>query len=336
MKVLLITPTPTEVFRGSANTARRYCDGLRRRGHLCEVVGEASDGQLRQSLVGMIERFQPDLVHAHDARTALQLLGLRTPWVVSVSGEDFYHESSEADHGPLVCEVFRRARRVLTPSNAISVELESTLPETAGKIDVVPRAAAPLRPDGTDLRRSLGIAEGRFVLLLPGGIRPIKGQHRALSLPRVLRTLGIDVELIVVGPVQDQEYGDIVHEEAGEQRGIRVLPALSLDRMGAAYLDADVVLNTSLDEAMSPTILEAGSLGRPVIASNVPGNRELIRHNDTGLLYDDELGMAKAVVALYRNRAAAGAFGVRLRTDLLKRFSVEREIDALLSAYAAA
>jgi hypothetical protein len=46
--------------------------------------------------------------------------------------------------------------------------------------------------------------------------------------------------------------------------------------------------------------------------------------------------MAKQVLALYRNRSAAGALGVRIREDFQRRFSLEREIHQLLSAYAAA
>jgi glycosyltransferase involved in cell wall biosynthesis len=121
-----------------------------------------------------------------------------------------------------------------------------------------------------------------------------------------------------------------------QQAGVRVLPTLAYDRMGAAYVDADVVLNTSFSEGAAPTILEAGILGRPVIASDVPGNRDLIRHNETGLLFASEEDMAKQILALYRNRSAAGALGVRIREDFQRRYGCDREVSALLSAYAAA
>ena len=72
------------------------------------------------------------------------------------------------------------------------------------------------------------------------------------------------------------------------------------------------------------------------VASDVPGNRDIIRHNETGLLFGDDTTMAKGILALYRNRSAAGALGVRIREDFKRRFDTELEIDALLSAYAAA
>lgn len=332
-----MTPSPTHLHLGGQATVMRYRHGLQQSGHVCELFGGTSEGGLKQSLEGTIGRFKPDIVHAHDAlRCGLSLLGLRTPWIVSISGEDLHHDMVDDSKGALVCEVLRRAARVLVPTDAAGLLVEERVPDAVGKIDVVPRAATRLPTSGTDLRRSLGIPRKRFLLLLPGGLRPVKGQHRAISLVRVLRAAGADIEMILAGPDQDLEYANEVREMCKQQPGVRVLPTLAQDRMGAAYVDADIVLNTSFHEGAAPTLLEAGILGRPVIASDVPGNRELIRHNDTGLLFATEDEMAKQVLALYRNRSAAGALGVRIREDFQRRFDPVRELSALLSAYAAA
>jgi glycosyltransferase involved in cell wall biosynthesis len=333
MKVLLMTPSPTHLNPGPIATVTRYREGLQQRGHLCELFGGATEGALKQSLEGTIGRFKPDIVHAHDAlRTGVHLLGLRTPWVVSLSGEDLHHDMLDEARGGIVCEVLRRACRVLVPSEAAAALVETRVPDAVGKLDVVPRAAVRLPTSGTDLRRSLGIPPQRFLVFLPGGLRPIKGQHRAMSLVRVLRAAGADVEMILAGPEQDPAYAADLRAQCAQQPGVRVLPTLAHDRMGAAYVDADVVLNTSLSEGAAPTILEAGILGRPVIAADVPGNRELLRHKETGLLFGDEEEMCKQVLALYRNRTAAGTLGVRVREDFQRRFGEAREVTTLLSA----
>jgi glycosyltransferase involved in cell wall biosynthesis len=337
VKVLLMTPAPTHLHLGGIGTVNRYREGLQRNGHLCELFGGTCEGGLKQSLEGTIGRFKPDIVHAHDAlRTGVQLLGSRTPWIVSLSGEDLHHDMVDDQRGALVCEVMRRAHRVLVPNAAAGLLVESRVPDAVGKIDVVPRAAVRLETNGTDLRRSLGIPRQRFLVFLPGGLRPIKGQHRAIPLVSVLRGAGADVEMILAGPDQDAGYAAELRAACDGEAGVRVLPTLAHDRMGAAYLDADVVLNTSLSEGASPTILEAGILGRPVVAADVPGNRDLIRHRETGLLFSTPEELAKQVLALYRNRSAAGALGVRIREDFQRRFDGDREISALLSAYAAA
>jgi glycosyltransferase involved in cell wall biosynthesis len=337
VKVLLMTPSPTHLHLGGIATVTRFRDGLQACGHLCEVFGSTSEGGLKQSLEGTIGRFRPDIVHAHDAlRTGIHLLGLRSPWVVSMSGEDLHQDMLDGDRGAIVCEVARRASRVLVPSADAMRAVEERVPDAVGKIDVVPRAAVKLPTNGTDLRRSLGIPRQRFLIFLPGGLRPIKGQHRAVAVVGLLRSAGADVEMIIAGPDQDTAYADELRELCKHHPGVRVLPTLAHDRMGAAYTDADVVLNTSLSEGAAPTILEAGILGRAVVAADVPGNRELIRHKETGLLFETEQDMAKQILALYRNRSAAGSLGVRIREDFQRRFDATREIGALLSAYAAA
>jgi glycosyltransferase involved in cell wall biosynthesis len=337
MKVLLMTPAPTHLHLGGIATIGRYREGLQQRGHLCELFGSTSEGGLKQSLEGTIGRFKPDIVHAHDAlRCGISVLGLRSPWIVSVTGEDLYHDWAADDRGALIGEVLARAYRVLVPNEAARSLIEQRVPDAVGKIDLVPRAAVRLPTSGTDLRRSLGIPRQRFLVFLPGGLRPIKGQHRALSLVRVLRASGADVEMILAGPDQDPVYANELRAQCEKEPGVRVLPTLAHDRMGAAYIDADVVLNTSLSEGAAPTILEAGILGRPVVAADVPGNRALLRHRETGLLFGDEEEMAKQVLALYRNRSAAGALGVRIREDFQRRFGEAQEVTALLSSYAAA
>ncbi len=332
-----MTPSPSALYRGPSATALRYRQGLQRRGHLCELLGGEDEGGIKQSFAGAIERFKPDLVHAHDVyRCGLQVLGLRIPWVVSTSGDDIYVDLKDPARSPLVCETLRQAHRILVPTATCAAMLEKSVAETVGKIDLVPRGAAPLETGGTDLRRSLGIPKNRLLILLPGALRPIKGQLMALPIVRTLREQGVDAELVIVGPEQDAEYAAQLRAESDEEPRIRILPALAPERMGATYMNADVVLNTSEDEAMSLTILEAGMLGRPVIARDVPGNRELVTHRETGLLFDDSDSLAKCILALSRNRAAAGALGVRMREDFKKRFDVDSEIDRLLSAYAAA
>ena len=225
------------------------------------IPAELPDKTFIATLV-LCTRFRPDIVHAHDAwRTGMQLLGLQTPWVVSVSGDDIFTDIKDAVYGPHVCEVLRRAHRVLVPSAPIARLVEEMVPDMVGQVDVVPRASLPLPTGGTDLRRSLGIPRNRLLLLLPGGLRPIKGQARALPVVDILRRHGVDAELVLVGPEQDPEYAAELRAMAAHEPRIRILPSLSRERMGATYMNADVVLNTSEEEAMSLSILEAGLLG---------------------------------------------------------------------------
>ena len=57
---------------------------------------------------------------------------------------------------------------------------------------------------------------------------------------------------------------------------------------------ADVLVLPSRAEAMPRVILEAMALGVPVIGSDIGGHRELIEHNNTGLLFDPDNPQALA------------------------------------------
>jgi hypothetical protein len=99
------------------------------------------------------------------------------------------------------------------------------------------------------------------------------------------------------------------------------------------------VLNTSLSEGAAPTLLEAGgcSVGRSSLGDVPRQPANSIRHKETGpAATRTEEDMAKQILALCRNRSAAGALGVRVREDFQRRFGADRELGALLSAYAAA
>ena len=57
-------------------------------------------------------------------------------------------------------------------------------------------------------------------------------------------------------------------------------------RLRAIYRNADCLVNPSLCEGMPNVVLEAMACGLPVIASRVPGNDAVVRHEETGRLFD--------------------------------------------------
>jgi glycosyltransferase involved in cell wall biosynthesis len=73
----------------------------------------------------------------------------------------------------------------------------------------------------------------------------------------------------------------------------------------------DIAVNTSDSEGLSNSILEAMRAGLPVVASDVPGNREIVEDQVTGLLFTpgDSKALAEKIVEILRHRALASALG---------------------------
>ena len=84
---------------------------------------------------------------------------------------------------------------------------------------------------------------------------------------------------------------------------------------------------------MANSVLEAWALGRAVLASDIEGNRSLVEHGVTGLLFRDDaelLEYARRLAAGPPLRARLGAAG---RETLNRRYPPEREIEGYLDVY---
>jgi glycosyltransferase involved in cell wall biosynthesis len=101
-----------------------------------------------------------------------------------------------------------------------------------------------------------------------------------------------------------------------------------LDKNGLlkVYQQSDCFLNPSLYEGSPNTVLEAMACGLPVIASDIPGNNELVIHGETGFLFDlsKSSSLAEKVGMLIRDRALAFAMGRKARQKVETSYSWER------------
>lgn len=103
-----------------------------------------------------------------------------------------------------------------------------------------------------------------------------------------------------------------------------------------AYLAAfDIAVLTSDTEGCSNFLLEAMALGKPVVATDVGGNRELVLHGRTGLLVPPRNAeeLADAVIALIRDEAAAQSMGRRAKDWAITQFALENMVRQYESLY---
>lgn len=236
--------------------------------------------------------FEADVVHTHNWQTYVYgVLAARAAGVpVIIHGE----------HGHDTVAPSRRrrlAKRALAPfvdrfvavSGNITRELETEWALPTERIVTIPNGvdSEHFRPGlrADDVRRTLGFEPGDRVISIIGGLRPIKDHAtliRAFArvLPRVPRA-----RLLIVGSDyrrgHQKELMDL-SEGLGVREAIRFEGTRSDIREILALSDAYV--NSSLFEGMSNTILEAMASGKPVVATSVGGNVELIQDSATGLL----------------------------------------------------
>ncbi|MFN3486623.1 MAG: glycosyltransferase, partial [Planctomycetota bacterium] len=97
----------------------------------------------------------------------------------------------------------------------------------------------------------------------------------------------------------------------------------------------DLFVQPSLYESQGLAILEAMAAGRPVIATDVGGVRDVVRDGETGLLVPpkDPGALAAALVELARAPERAGALAARARAEVRERFSVDRMVASYAQLY---
>lgn len=95
---------------------------------------------------------------------------------------------------------------------------------------------------------------------------------------------------------------------------------------------------SSLSEAFPRSILEAMRTGLPVIATDVGGIREAVRHRETGLLVPsrDPASLARAIAQLTAAPKLRHELGVRARCEFEQRFRLEYTMKKTLAVYARA
>ena len=267
MNVLLVEPPGLHPARGNATTVARWARGLAALGH--GVVRAGADALAELDLSG----WPPHLVHAHHAlhcgpQALARTRALGVPLVVSVGGTDLY--GSDGTPPPEAAAVFGAADLVVGPFPG----LESAVAAASDRavrfrtvrrgVDIPSGVPAP-RTGGAPLR-----------LVLVGGLRPVKGQLEAVELVAGLRARGLALELDLVGPALDTGYARAVEQALAGRPDMRWRGVVAPERMGDVYRDADALLNTSRLEGAANAVLEAWAHGRPVLAREAPGNRELL------------------------------------------------------------
>jgi glycosyltransferase involved in cell wall biosynthesis len=169
---------------------------------------------------------------------------------------------------------------------------------------------------------------GRLRFLLLASIEPRKGQDifvKALAqLPKKIQQAA-DFE--IAGRILDPDFWPTVEPIAKRVENLTVNGALSHAEALAKLRSADVIVSPSRDEAMpTVTILEAMSLGKAIVTSNVGGATEAFVDGENVLLVRpegiDEL--AAAIRRLVENPALVPELGRNARASYEEHFTIER------------
>lgn len=191
-----------------------------------------------------------------------------------------------------------------------------------------------LAGEPTLTRAALGWDHGERIVTAITSLIEIKGIDTLLDAFVLVRRTQPAARLLVVGDgphaatyaARARELGlDDVVRFVGERRDV-----------GFILRDAtDIVAAPSRMEAFPLNVLEAGVMGRPVVASDIAPHAEAIVDGVTGLLYatDDAGALAERLGALLADETRARTLGEAARQHVTKQFSLARYLEQFHSLY---
>jgi glycosyltransferase involved in cell wall biosynthesis len=295
------------------------------------------------SLVSLMRRVRPDVVHTHTAKAgALGRVAARVAGVPIVV-HTFHGHVFEGYFGPAVSGAVVRAERTLTRFAdrvvAVSDEVGRDLVE---RFRVTPRGKLVVVPVGLPLgellacesrrgalRRELSLAADAAVVAFVGRLVAVKEPHVALDAWKLVRRELPNATLVVVGD------GDLAASlRARRDEGV-VFLGWRRD-LATILADTDLALLTSRNEGTPVALVEAAAAGVPAVATRVGGVPSVVDDGRTGVLVPagDAAAIAAAVVALVRDEPRRRAMGAAARARAVAKWSDARLLADLRALYA--
>lgn len=146
---------------------------------------------------------------------------------------------------------------------------------------------------------------------------------------------GLDLSFQWIGGGELSSSVEDLRRQTGTMANLSITGWLPQKEAQAHLLKADIFVHFSRWEGLSNAVLEALAAGLPVVASDIPGNREVVSPGVTGFLARDEEDLARHVFALAKNAEQRAAIGTRGRDLVRKEFSRQRMLDEYTRLYAA-
>jgi glycosyltransferase involved in cell wall biosynthesis len=199
--------------------------------------------------------------------------------------------------------------------------------------------ATLIRGAGVDLNKFVDarMRGGIPVVVLPARMLWTKGVGEFCAAARLAQQAGIVARFVLVGRA-DPENPSAVPVEwlAGQQRMGFVEWWGHRDDMCAVYSGADIVCLPSYREGLPTVLLEGAACGCALVATDVPGCREVVQNEQTGLLVPlrNAEALARALSVLVRNADMRLRLAQAASRKVREEFSVERVQRETLGVYA--
>lgn len=241
---------------------------------------------------------------------------------------------------PRHVKIYKKINRFFDHIVAVSSAVMHSVCKSQGvmpqRISVIPNGVDSfVVQDGNGRKKikDLKSGSGYLKLCCLANIRKIKGQKYLVSAAHIVSEKFPRVCFYFAGATDiDRPYYAELQQQVKDlslEAMVSFTGQLSPSQVPDFLADMDICVLPSLSEGMSNTLLEYMAAGKPVVATAVGGNPELVEDGETGFLVPPEKAeaMAEAILKLLKNPKLRSEMGLHARKHVERDFSVTGMVD---------
>ncbi|WP_432723798.1 glycosyltransferase [Jeongeupia wiesaeckerbachi] len=288
-------------------------------------IHPVNDWRAGRALARWLKELAPDVVHLHSSKAGalgrIASVFVRGPrYFFSPHGLSFLQRAE----GRLKNTVFLTLEKLLAHTSVTAIACSQS---EAGEIrqHLTPRVAVV--ENAVDVAAIPQAAGNDGVVRIGTVGRVALARNPELFADVTARCQQAGVEFVWIGG------GDASGEAALAAAGVRVAGWLPRAQALEQLATLDIYIQTSRWEGLPVAVIEAMAAGLPVVATDVVGNRDLVRHGDTGYLVNDAAGFAERLAPLIADAEARRAMGARARSFAASHYSLDTMMNTLYDVY---
>lgn len=178
--------------------------------------------------------------------------------------------------------------------------------------------------------------KGKPIVLLASRMIWDKGVGELVKAARILKKDSVICRVVLVGDPDHENPTSISKDTLNKWNSGGIVECWGFKKdMIKTFEKVHIFVLPSYGEGIPKVLIEAAASGRPIVASDRPGCREIVHHNINGLLVPprDEKALAEAIKYLVHNPEARKRMGKKGREIAVSEFSEEKVVKETLAVY---
>lgn len=294
--------------------------------------------------IRLIRQFDIAVVHTHGKGPGLY--GRLAAWWAGAAAVHTFHGIHYANYSPLGRWLYlwierllsRLSRTIINVSASQSVEglglgLFKAEQNAVVVNGIAPEEIARAMADSPVRRETLALTADDVVLGCISRFDPIKRLEVLLAAVQRLAAAFPRVTLLLVGAGTEEDWIRRMTFNMGLQG--RVIFTGFLENPARVYPALDLYVTASQKEGLPLSLVEAMCAGLAVVATDVPGHRDVVIHGETGLLVppNDSAALADGIAELIGDPLRRKAMGEAGRRHALEEFGIRLMVDATAAIF---